>query len=444
MTHMTSSDAAPSNDFRQRFRDLGSLRRSTEHRAVAGVAEGLSRHFDIDPIIMRVFFVALTFFGGAGIILYVALWLTVPPENKVHSLVSGRLHRDPQALITTGLAVGGIGAAVAMLGSIRWVVPHPFPLLLIVVLVAVVVIALTRRRDGEWSPPKDAVPFPPVISPDAPAGPGGSADMVRVDPTAEGTVSTRAWWQRDDSPPTDVVPAPPGAVPPAPRRPKSHLFGLTMATIALAMAGLWIFDVISPYDLNPSVYPGTALGIIALALLAGAWWGRSRGLIAVGLLASLLTAGAAFAGPGPYGDQVVTPTTASQLKPTYTLGIGQLRLHLDQVSDIGQLAGRHVNVDARFGRVLVVIPSSLAVTVDAAVDHGRIDGPVGVQDGNNGAEHVLMTPPADGRPALSLSIHLKFGQIEIDRLACPGAAVTATGESTLVWKGGPHVAPACH
>ncbi|MDX6298130.1 MAG: hypothetical protein QOI51_1987 [Nocardioidaceae bacterium] len=444
MTNMTSSDASPRNDFWQRFRDLGSLRRSTEHRGVAGVAEGLSRHFDIDPIIMRVFFVALTFFGGAGIILYAALWLTVPRDDAIHSIVSGRMHRDPQALITTGLAVGGVGAAVAMLGSISWAVPHPFSLLLIVVVAAVFVVAFTRRRDSQWSPPNDGGPFSPVPSTDEPAGPDGSTDMIRVDSPSEGTVATRAWWQRDDGPPPGVVPPPPGAVPPTPRRPKSHLFGLTMATIALALAALWIFDATSSYDLNPSVYPGTALGIIALALLAGTWWGRSRGLIAMGILASLFTAGAAFAGPGPYGDQVAIPTTASRLEPTYTLGIGQLRLHLDQISDIENLAGRHVTVDARFGRVLVVIPSSLAVTVDANVDHGRIEGPPGVQDGSNGSEHVLMTPPAAGRPALSLSIHLRFGQIEIDRLACPGAAVSAAGESTSIWKGGHDVAPACN
>ncbi|MDP9319341.1 MAG: PspC domain-containing protein, partial [Actinomycetota bacterium] len=87
MTQTTTPVPTPSSAFWQRFRDLGSLRRSTDRRAVAGVAEGLSRHFDIDPIIVRVLFAALTFFGGAGIILYLALWLTVPNDLSGHSII---------------------------------------------------------------------------------------------------------------------------------------------------------------------------------------------------------------------------------------------------------------------------------------------------------------------------------------------------------------------
>src|SRR6478609_3112326 len=113
MTQIPSSTQTPGNAFWQRFRDLGSLRRSSDHRAVAGVAEGLSQHFDVDPIIVRVLFVALTFFGGAGIILYVALWLTVPKGDAVDSVVSGRVRRDPQAMVTAGLAIGGILGAAA-------------------------------------------------------------------------------------------------------------------------------------------------------------------------------------------------------------------------------------------------------------------------------------------------------------------------------------------
>jgi hypothetical protein len=38
----------------EQMRDLGRLRRSVHDRHVAGVAGGLARHLDIDPIIVRV------------------------------------------------------------------------------------------------------------------------------------------------------------------------------------------------------------------------------------------------------------------------------------------------------------------------------------------------------------------------------------------------------
>ena len=67
---------------RDDIRDLGRLRRSLHDRKVAGVAGGLARHLDIDPVILRVAFVVLAFFGGAGLIIYGACWLLVPEEGS--------------------------------------------------------------------------------------------------------------------------------------------------------------------------------------------------------------------------------------------------------------------------------------------------------------------------------------------------------------------------
>ncbi|HET9423669.1 MAG TPA: PspC domain-containing protein, partial [Nocardioides sp.] len=63
---------------RDEVRDLGRLRRSRHDRKIAGVAGGLARHLDVDPIILRVALVVLIFFGGAGLLIYGAGWLLVP------------------------------------------------------------------------------------------------------------------------------------------------------------------------------------------------------------------------------------------------------------------------------------------------------------------------------------------------------------------------------
>ena len=52
---------------RDEVRDLGRIRRTVgRDRKLAGVAGGLARHLDIDPVLLRVAFVVLVFFGGAG------------------------------------------------------------------------------------------------------------------------------------------------------------------------------------------------------------------------------------------------------------------------------------------------------------------------------------------------------------------------------------------
>jgi phage shock protein C len=54
------------------------LRRSSDDRMLAGVAGGIGEYFDIDPVLVRIGFVAATLFAGTGLILYPIAWLVVP------------------------------------------------------------------------------------------------------------------------------------------------------------------------------------------------------------------------------------------------------------------------------------------------------------------------------------------------------------------------------
>lgn len=54
------------------------LYRDTDDAVIAGVASGLARYFDIDPVIVRLIFVVAVFFNGLGILAYFIFWLVVP------------------------------------------------------------------------------------------------------------------------------------------------------------------------------------------------------------------------------------------------------------------------------------------------------------------------------------------------------------------------------
>lgn len=56
------------------------LYRSTDNRWLAGVCGGLAKHFDIDPTLVRIVFIALALVGLGGVILYLLLWVLVPTE----------------------------------------------------------------------------------------------------------------------------------------------------------------------------------------------------------------------------------------------------------------------------------------------------------------------------------------------------------------------------
>jgi phage shock protein C len=59
------------------------LYRSRTDRKLAGVCGGLAEYFGrTDTTVVRVGFVVLTLFGGAGILLYLAMWLLVPNQTQ--------------------------------------------------------------------------------------------------------------------------------------------------------------------------------------------------------------------------------------------------------------------------------------------------------------------------------------------------------------------------
>ncbi|HEX3568492.1 MAG TPA: PspC domain-containing protein [Candidatus Saccharimonadales bacterium] len=60
------------------------LFRDTEHGLIAGVSAGIGAYLGINPAIIRVIFIILTFFSGVGILIYLGLWLTVP-EAKTNA-----------------------------------------------------------------------------------------------------------------------------------------------------------------------------------------------------------------------------------------------------------------------------------------------------------------------------------------------------------------------
>ena len=60
------------------------LYRSEKEKMLGGVCGGLAEYMGGDPTVMRVIFVLLGMLGGHGILLYLILWLIVPPESRIN------------------------------------------------------------------------------------------------------------------------------------------------------------------------------------------------------------------------------------------------------------------------------------------------------------------------------------------------------------------------
>src|SRR3954471_21452167 len=111
---------------RANLRNYERLHRSVADRKIAGVAGGLGRHLNIDPTILRVLFVVLCFFGGAGFLLYGAAWLLVPEDGREQ----GTLAASPST--RNGLLIAsGVIAALLLVGDSWGGIGFPWPVLLV-------------------------------------------------------------------------------------------------------------------------------------------------------------------------------------------------------------------------------------------------------------------------------------------------------------------------
>jgi phage shock protein PspC (stress-responsive transcriptional regulator) len=87
----TMNPQAPESEHASRT-ERSPLRRPFAGRMLAGVAEGVGRYLDVDTTIVRIAFVVLVFFGGAGIALYLAGLLLIPDEGSDQSIAGSIIH----------------------------------------------------------------------------------------------------------------------------------------------------------------------------------------------------------------------------------------------------------------------------------------------------------------------------------------------------------------
>ncbi|MEO1060039.1 MAG: PspC domain-containing protein [Actinomycetota bacterium] len=60
--------------------DVTRIYRDPDDKRIFGVCGGIGRAFDVDPTVVRLVFVVAVFFGGAGLVAYLALAIALEPR----------------------------------------------------------------------------------------------------------------------------------------------------------------------------------------------------------------------------------------------------------------------------------------------------------------------------------------------------------------------------
>jgi phage shock protein PspC (stress-responsive transcriptional regulator) len=81
--------------------------RSSRDRIIGGVCGGLGRYFGIDPMLVRIGFIALALVGGTGLIVYAAAILFVPNDEEVPASPTSTRDRFIVAGVAIALTIAG-------------------------------------------------------------------------------------------------------------------------------------------------------------------------------------------------------------------------------------------------------------------------------------------------------------------------------------------------
>lgn len=81
LTYIILWIAVPASDQLDDDKAIKKLFRSTDDRVLGGVSGGIASYFGTDPVVIRVLFVISIFLGGAGLLVYLILWI-ITPEAK--------------------------------------------------------------------------------------------------------------------------------------------------------------------------------------------------------------------------------------------------------------------------------------------------------------------------------------------------------------------------
>jgi phage shock protein PspC (stress-responsive transcriptional regulator) len=191
--------------------------------------------------------------------------------------------------------------------------------------------------------------------------------------------------------------------------------------VGLAVAGVAVVVLLS----HATVWPAAGAGwiLVLFAGLAILWASRAdrragrilRALLAVTALFAALSIAAIVAafswfnvslGDG-VGSRLYAPAAASTLKPSYEIGVGELKLDLSNIGPITHETNVRAKVDV--GELRIIVPGNAAVSVNA---HAKV-GALYVLNQHVGGRNIDVQSGAGG--LLVIDANVGAGRIDVVR-----------------------------
>jgi hypothetical protein len=187
-------------------------------------------------------------------------------------------------------------------------------------------------------------------------------------------------------------------------------------TIAAALIGVGVLALLDNAGvLYPDArhYLALAVAIVGAGLLVGSVWGRSRLLIAAGLVLAFLM-GIATVGEAvdTFTDEVrtFTPATADDVSPNYSMDSGTLIVDLTGVDWTGRET--EIDVELGAGQIEITVPADIEAVVEARAGVGQVEV-LGRSSEGLGVGRTVRVAGIEGAGMVTLDVRVGAGQITV-------------------------------
>lgn len=399
------------------------LTRSRADRVLAGVAGGLGRHMNVDPVVFRIgIVIAVLMTGGLAILAYVAAWALIPEDQRERSIGSSYVGSNDGArlilivllalvclpflgfFLLVGTSVIGGPGGPRLVG-----LTHRLDDLLLLALLVAAVAMFARSRSGPAHPAPSPAPPAPGSGPPPHAGSG-------VDPVEGGSATP-------PPPPVPTAPAPalppPPPPPPPPPGPSITRYVLSGLVVAAGVAAL--LDRSGAFTVDQGPFLAFSLVVVGTAIAVGHRYGRTRGLKVVGtVLVAILVAGTtdAFVLDGGIGDATHVVDSFDDLQGRYELTAGELTIDLSGLPD----ADRELSFEAHVGvgEITVILPDSGMVRAAGSAGLGKVYVLGQVTEGVSARQEVtsprlFAEPTGGGSLTIDVTARAGLGEVTVTR-----------------------------
>jgi phage shock protein C len=136
------------------------LYRSTSDKYIGGVCGGLAEYFNIDPALVRIFFILMLFASGFGLLAYVVCWIAIRKRMAVEPGVVETGERPSWTRYLPGVLLIFLGVIFLVRENwwwfnFDWYIERFWPL----VLIGVGLLLVVYRRNGhQKSKPNGTIP----------------------------------------------------------------------------------------------------------------------------------------------------------------------------------------------------------------------------------------------------------------------------------------------